>query len=185
MFGPCTPGRRSASPRPTSSTPSTVPTSTRLPAYSLTFGSHTLRPIDTVQAQVATRRSHVARIPLDTARNSLLAGAVAWSSRRRLGKVAAPLAAFAHHSGVLLVNARMELGVSRSLAARRLHAPVPRSHDRSSADRLRLVHGLWLLGVLPPRCRPDEDRPRSSWRQSHVYNDLERLSAWFWSTRRP
>ena len=57
----------------------------------------------------------MARIPLDTEHNGLLARLISWYSRRKLGTFAQPLAAVAHHPGVLLVGTRLEMGVSRRL----------------------------------------------------------------------
>ena len=56
----------------------------------------------------------MARIPLDTTTASLPARLASWFSRRRLGRVADPLAAWAHHTGVLVTLLRLEMRVQRS-----------------------------------------------------------------------
>jgi alkylhydroperoxidase family enzyme len=121
------------------------------------------------------RRSSVARIPLDTEHNGLLARAVAWYSRRRLGKVPEPLAAFAHHLGVLLVNTRMELGVARRW--RRVDSTLQCLAVMAAASRIGcswcMDFGYWEFyhrGVDPMKIAQVP-----TWRESNVYNDLERL----------
>jgi alkylhydroperoxidase family enzyme len=117
----------------------------------------------------------VARIPLNTEHNGLLARAVSWYSRWKLGKVPEPLAAFAHHSGVLLVNARMELGVGRRW--RRVDSTLQCLAVMAAAARIGcswcMDYGYWEFyhrGVDP---RKIAEVP--NWRESNVYDDLERL----------
>jgi len=117
----------------------------------------------------------VARIPLDTEHNGLLARVIAWYSRRRLGKVPEPLAAFAHHSGVLLVNTRMELGVTRRW--RRVDSTLQCLAVMAAAARIGcswcMDFGYWEFyhrGVDPTKI---SQVPR--WRESDVYGELERL----------
>jgi len=117
----------------------------------------------------------VARIPLDTEHNGLLARVIAWYSRRRLGKVAEPLAAFAHHPGVLLVNTRLELGVTRRW--RRVDSTLQCLAVMAAAARIGcswcMNFGYWEFyhrGVDPTKISQVP-----SWRESDVYGELERL----------
>jgi len=116
----------------------------------------------------------MARIPLDTTTMSLPARLAAWFSRRRLGRVADPLAAWAHHTGVLLTLLRLEMRVQRW---RRLEAGLQALAVMAAAARIEcswcMDFGYWEFhhrGVDP---RKLEDVPR--WRSSAVYTDLERL----------
>jgi alkylhydroperoxidase family enzyme len=117
----------------------------------------------------------MARIPLDTANRGLLSRLAARFSRRRLGKVADPLAAWSHHTGVLLVTSRLEMGVQRRW--RRLNPTLQALAVMASAARIGcswcLDFGYWEFhhrGVEP---RKLEEVPR--WRQSDAYTELERL----------
>ena len=116
----------------------------------------------------------MARIPLDTKTLSLPARLASWFSRRRLGKVADPLAAWSHHTGVLLTLLRLEMRVQRW---RRLDAGLQALAVMSSAARIGCAwcmdFGYWEFhhrGVDP---RKLEEVAR--WRFSDVYSDLERL----------
>ena len=117
----------------------------------------------------------MARIPLDTTTASLTARLASWFSRRRLGRVADPLAAWAHHTGVLLTLLRLEMRVQRRW--RRLDPTLQALAVMAPAARIGcawcLDFGYWEFhhrGVDP---RKLEDLPR--WRFSAVYTDLERL----------
>jgi len=116
----------------------------------------------------------MARIPLDTENNGLLARLVSWYSRRRFGKVVEPLAAAAHHPGVLLVGARLELGASRRW--RRLDPTLQCLAVMASAARIGcswcMDFGYWEFhhrGVDPTKIG---EVP--GWRGSSVYTELER-----------
>jgi alkylhydroperoxidase family enzyme len=116
----------------------------------------------------------MARIPLDTTTLSLQARLASWFSRRRLGRVADPLAAWSHHSGVLLTLLRLEMRVQRW---RRLDAGLQALAVMATAARIGCAwcmdFGYWEFhhrGVDP---RKLEEIPR--WRFSAVYTDLERL----------
>ncbi len=117
----------------------------------------------------------MARIPLDTATRSLPARLAAWYSRRRLGRVAEPLSAWSHHTGVLFVLSRLELGVQRRW--RRLDPTLQALAVMAAAVRIGCAwcmdFGYWEFhhrGVEP---RKLEDVTR--WRTSPAYTDLERL----------
>jgi alkylhydroperoxidase family enzyme len=116
----------------------------------------------------------MARIPLDTTTASLPARLASWFSRRRLGRVADPLAAWSHHTGVLLTLVRLEMRVQRW---RRLDANLQALAVMASAARIGCAwcmdFGYWEFhhrGVDP---RKLEEIPR--WRSSLVYTELERL----------
>jgi alkylhydroperoxidase family enzyme len=116
----------------------------------------------------------MARIPLDTTTSSVPARLAAWFSRRRLGRVAEPVAAWSHHTGVLLTLIRLELRVQRW---RRLDTGLQALALMASATRIGCAwcidFGYWEFhhrGVDP---RKLEDVAR--WRSSQVYTDLERL----------
>jgi alkylhydroperoxidase family enzyme len=116
----------------------------------------------------------MARIPLDT-EHGLLARLAAWYSRRRFGTVLEPLAATAHHPGVLLVGVRLELGVSRRW--RRLDPTLQCLAVMAAAARIGcswcMDFGYWEFhhrGVDPARI---EEVP--GWRDSGVYTELERM----------
>jgi alkylhydroperoxidase family enzyme len=117
----------------------------------------------------------MARIPLDTTNRGLLARLAAWYSRRQLGRVAEPLAAWAHHGGVLLALTRLEMRVQRrwrrldpTLQALAVLAPAARIGCSWCID-----FGYWSFhhrGVDP---RKLEDVPR--WRSSTAYTEPERM----------
>jgi alkylhydroperoxidase family enzyme len=116
----------------------------------------------------------MARIPLDTTTMSLAARLASWFSRRRLGRVADPLAAWSHHTGVLLTLLRLEMRVQRW---RRLDSGLQALAVMASAARIGCAwcmdFGYWEFhhrGVDP---RKLEEVPR--WRSSDVYGELERL----------
>jgi len=116
----------------------------------------------------------MARIPLDTTTTSLPARLASWFSRRRLGRVAEPVAAWSHHTGVLLTLLRLELRVQRW---RRLDAGLQALAVMASAARIGcgwcMDFGYWEFhhrGVDP---RKLEEIPR--WRSSDAYTDRERL----------
>lgn len=116
----------------------------------------------------------MARIPLDTTTASLPARLASWFSRRRLGRVADPLAAWSHHTGVLLTLLRLEMRVQRW---RRLDAGLQALAVMAAAARIGCAwcmdFGYWEFhhrGVDP---RKLEDVP--VWRTSAVYTELERL----------
>ena len=116
----------------------------------------------------------MARIPLDTTTRSLPARLATGYSRRRLGKVADPLAAWAHHRGVMLTLIRLEMRVARW---RRLDPKLQALAVMPAAARIGcswcMDFGYWEFhhrGVDP---RKLEDVPR--WRNSTVYTDVERL----------
>jgi alkylhydroperoxidase family enzyme len=117
----------------------------------------------------------MARIPLDTENNGLLARLATWYSRRRYGTVLEPLAAAAHHPGVLLVAARLELGVARRW--RRLDPTLQCLAVMASAARIGcswcIDFAYWEFhhrGVEPTKIT---EVPR--WHKSEVYNEEERL----------
>jgi alkylhydroperoxidase family enzyme len=116
----------------------------------------------------------MARIPLDTTTVSIPARLASWFSRRRLGRVADPLAAWSHHSGVLLTLLRLETRVQRW---RRLDAGLQALAVMAAAARIGCAwcmdFGYWEFhhrGVDP---RKLEEIPE--WRSSAVYTDAERL----------
>jgi alkylhydroperoxidase family enzyme len=116
----------------------------------------------------------MARIPLDTTTVSLAARLASWFSRRRLGRVADPLAAWSHHTGVLLTLLRLEMRVQRW---RRLDSGLQALAVMASAARIGCAwcmdFGYWEghhRGVDP---RKLEEIPQ--WRSSDVYGELERL----------
>jgi alkylhydroperoxidase family enzyme len=115
----------------------------------------------------------MARIPLDT-NVSIPARLAAWFSRRRLGRVADPLAAWSHHTGVMLTLLRLELRVQRW---RRLDAGLQALTVMASAARIGCAwcmdFGYWEFhhrGVDPRKLEEI-----GLWRSSAVYSDLERL----------
>ncbi len=117
----------------------------------------------------------MARIPLDTASSSFSARLAAWMSRRRLGRVVEPLAAWSHHRGVMLALMWLELRVQRSW--RRTDPTLQALAVMAAAARIGcswcLDFGYWEFhhrGVDP---RKLADVPR--WRTSAVYTKLERL----------
>jgi AhpD family alkylhydroperoxidase len=114
------------------------------------------------------------RIPLDTAPLGLLARTTAWYSRRRYGRVLEPLAAYAHHPGVLSSVTIFELGVQRwhrlspTLQALATYVPATAIGCSWCVD-----FGYWVAhhrGVDPAKIR---DAAR--WRESSVHTELERL----------
>lgn len=116
----------------------------------------------------------MARIPLDTTTRSLPARLATWYSRHRLGRVADPLAAWAHHSGVMLTLIRLEMRVARW---RRLDPTLQALAVMPAAARIGcswcMDFGYWEFhhrGVDP---RKLEEVPR--WRKSTAYTDVERL----------
>lgn len=115
----------------------------------------------------------MARIPLDTT-TSFPARLAAWFSRRRLGRVADPLAAWSHHTGVLLTLLRLEMRVQRW---RRLDAGLQALAVMASAARIGCAwcmdFGYWEFHHRGVDQRKLEEVPR--WRSSEVYSDLERL----------
>lgn len=117
----------------------------------------------------------MARIPLDTAASSVPARLAAWFSRRQLGRVVEPLAAWSHHTGVLLALTRLEMRVQRRW--RRTDPTLQALAVMAAAARIGcawcLDFGYWEFhhrGV-DPRKLADVQR----WRTSAVYTDLERL----------
>src|SRR5438067_4276324 len=117
----------------------------------------------------------MARIPLDTANKSLPARLAAWYSRRRLGREVEPIAAWSHHTGVLLVLSRLEMRVQRRW--RRLDPTLQALAVMATAASIGcswcLDFGYWEFhhrGVAP---RKLEDVAR--WRASDAYTGLERL----------
>jgi alkylhydroperoxidase family enzyme len=117
----------------------------------------------------------MARIPLDTTTHGLTARLAAWFSRRRLGRVADPVAAWAHHSAVLLTLLRLEMRVERrwrrldpTLQALAVMAPAARIGCAWCID-----FGYWVFhhrGVDPRKLEAV-----TRWRSSAAYTDLERL----------
>ena len=116
----------------------------------------------------------MARIPLDTSTRSLPARAAAWFSRRRLGRVADPLAAWSHHTGVMLALLRLELRVQRW---RRLPASLQALAVMATAARIGcswcMDFGYWEYHHRGVDRRKLEAIPR--WRSSDVFSDVERL----------
>jgi alkylhydroperoxidase family enzyme len=116
----------------------------------------------------------MARISLDTTTTSLPARLAAWFSRRRLGRVADPLAAWSHHTGVLLTLLRLEMRVQRW---RRLDASLQALAVMVSAARIGCAwcmdFGYWEFHHRGVDQRKLEAIPQ--WRFSDVYSDLERL----------
>ena len=116
----------------------------------------------------------MARIPLDTEHSGLLARLISWYSRRKLGTFAQPLAAVAHHPGVLLVGARLEMGVSRRW--RRLDPTLQCLAVMAAASRIGcswcMDFGYWEFYNRDVDPTKIGDVPR--WRESEVYSELER-----------
>ena len=116
----------------------------------------------------------MARIPLDTTRASIPARLAARFSRRRLGRVADPLAAWAHHTGVLIALIRLEMRVQRwrrldpTLQALAVMAPASRIGCAWCMD-----FGYWEFHHR--RVDPGKLEEVTHWRTSAVYTDLERL----------
>jgi len=116
----------------------------------------------------------MARIPLDTTTSSVPARLAAWFSRRRLGRVADPLAAWAHHTGVMLALLRLEMRVQRwrrldpTLQALAVMAPAARIGCAWCMD-----FGYWEFHHR--RVDPRKLEEVTRWRTSAVYTDLERL----------
>jgi alkylhydroperoxidase family enzyme len=116
----------------------------------------------------------MARIPLDATTSSMAARVVTWYSRRRLGRVADPLAAWAHHRGVMLALMRLEM---RVLRWRRLNATLQALAQMAPAARIGcswcVDFGYWVAHHhrVDPRKLDDVTR----WRTSPAYTDLERL----------
>jgi alkylhydroperoxidase family enzyme len=116
----------------------------------------------------------MARIPLDTTTSSVPARLAAWFSRRRLGRVADPLAAWAHHTGVMLALLRLEMRVQRwrrldrTLQALAVTAPAARIGCAWCMD-----FGYWEFHHR--RVDPGKLEEVTHWRTSAVYTDLERL----------
>jgi alkylhydroperoxidase family enzyme len=117
----------------------------------------------------------MARIPLDTSTKSVAARLVAWYSRRRLGRVADPAAAWSHHRAVLLALIRLELRVQRGW--HRLEPTLQAVAVTAAAARIGcswcLDFGYWEFHHRGVDARKLEDVPR--WRTSTAYTDLERL----------
>ena len=116
----------------------------------------------------------MARIPLDTTGASIPARLAAWFSRRRLGRVADPIAAWAHHTGVLVALLRLEMRVQRwrrldpTLQALAVMAPAARIGCAWCMD-----FGYWEFhhrGVEPAKLEAVPD-----WRSSPGFTELERL----------
>jgi alkylhydroperoxidase family enzyme len=116
----------------------------------------------------------MARIPLDTTGTSIAARLAAWYSSRRLGRVADPLAAWAHHTGVLLTLLRLEMRVQRW---RRLNPTLQALAVMAAAARIEcswcMDFGYWEFHHRRVDPGKLEDVPR--WRSSDRYTDLERL----------
>jgi alkylhydroperoxidase family enzyme len=117
----------------------------------------------------------MARIPLDTSTKSVPARLVAWYTRRRLGRVPDPAAAWSHHRSVLLALTRLELRVERGW--RRLEPALQAVAVTAAAARIGcswcLDFGYWEFRNRGVDARKLEDVPR--WRTSPVYTDVERL----------
>jgi alkylhydroperoxidase family enzyme len=116
----------------------------------------------------------MARIPLDTTNTSIAAWLATRYSRRRLGRVAEPIAAWAHHTGVMRSLMRLEM---RVLHWRRLDPTLQALAQTAPASRIGcswcLDFGYWVAHHHGVDSRKLEDVPR--WRTSTVYSDLERL----------
>jgi alkylhydroperoxidase family enzyme len=117
----------------------------------------------------------MARIPLDTTATSLPARLAAWYSRRQLGRVADPLAAWAHHTGVMLALIRLEMRVQRRW--RRLDPTLQALAVMTPAARIGCAwctdFGYWEFHHR--RVEPRKLEEVTRWRSSTVYTDLERL----------
>lgn len=116
----------------------------------------------------------MARIPLDTDTNGLLARTTAWYSRRTYGRFLEPLAAASHHPGVLWVAIRLERGVARRW--RRLDPTLHCLAVMVAASRIGcswcMDFGYWEAhhrGVDPAKISAVSD-----WRVSDLYTELER-----------
>ncbi len=116
----------------------------------------------------------MARIPLSTSENGLLARFAAWYSKRQYGKLIEPLGAMSHHRAVLATISLMELGVQRW---RRLDPTLQCLALMGAASSIGCTwctdFGYWEFhhrGVPPAKI---EGVPR--WRESEIYTDLERL----------
>ena len=114
----------------------------------------------------------MSRIPLDPPR-TLVYRLAEWYSRRVYGVVADPLAAMGHNPRVLFTDARFETSVARW---KRLDPTLKALAEMSSSATIGcswcIDFGYWIShrnGVDPAKLR---DVPR--WRDSDVYNDLER-----------
>ena len=117
----------------------------------------------------------MARIPLDTAKTSLMARLAARFTRRRLGREVDPVSAWSHHTGVLLTLLRLETRVERRW--RRVDPTLRALAVMLAAARIGcswcMDFGYWSFRHQGVDARKLEDVPR--WRSSAVYSDLERL----------
>jgi alkylhydroperoxidase family enzyme len=116
----------------------------------------------------------MARIPLDTTARGVPARLAAWFSKRRLGRVADPLAAWAHHTGVLIALIRLEMRVA---GWRRLDPTLQALAVMPAAARIGcswcMDFGYWEFHHRRVDPRKLEDVTR--WRTSAAYTDVERL----------
>jgi alkylhydroperoxidase family enzyme len=116
----------------------------------------------------------MARIPLDATNASVPGRLAAWFSRRQLGRVADPLAAWSHHPGVLYTLTRLEMRVQRW---RRLDRDLQALAVMVTAARIGcawcLDFGYWEFHHRGVDVRKLEEVPR--WRESTAYTELERL----------
>ncbi len=117
----------------------------------------------------------MARIPPHSERTGVLVRLITWYSRRRFGMVPEPVLAAAHHPGVLLVQARLQLGIERRWT--RLDPTLRHLAQLAAAARINcswcIDFGYWIAharGVPEAKLR---DVPR--WRDSDAYTDTERL----------
>jgi len=117
----------------------------------------------------------MARISLEVRERGPLARAAARIARRRYGAVPDPLAAMAHHRGVLVATARYELSVARrwtaldptlqDLAVLAAAVDIGCSWCVDFGSWLARGHGLTEAKV----------RDVARWRESAAYDELERL----------
>jgi alkylhydroperoxidase family enzyme len=117
----------------------------------------------------------MARLSLDTSRRSVLARAIAWYGRRQYGAVPEPLLALAHHTGVLWVTLRMELGVAGRW--RKLSPTLRCLATMAPAAR---IGCSWCMDFGYYVAHHDGvDRAKIEavphWRDSDAYTDVERL----------
>jgi alkylhydroperoxidase family enzyme len=116
----------------------------------------------------------MARIPLDTTTTSIPARLAARFSQRRLGRVADPLAAWAHHTGVMIALLRLEMRVQRwrrldrTLQALAVMAPAARIGCSWCMD-----FGYWEFHHR--RVDPAKLEDVTRWRSSARYTEVERL----------
>ncbi len=116
----------------------------------------------------------MARIPLATSDEGLLARLAAWYSNRKYGKVVEPLGAMSHHRGVLATISVMELGVQRW---HRLDPTLQCLAQIGAASAIGcswcMDFGYWEAHHRGVDLAKIEGIP--GWRQSEIYTELERL----------